>query len=69
MTDTMHELDHRENDGISITLWWFSPDDELLVTVNDSRTGENFTLNNVPHDRAREYFEHPYAGRILCNDC
>ena len=61
----MHELDHREADGISVTLWWFTPDDELMVTVHDSKTHQNFTLNDVPKDRAKEYFDHPFAGRIL----
>jgi hypothetical protein len=59
------ELDHRENDGISVTLWWITPEDQLMVSVHDSKTHEDFTLNDIPKDRAREYFDHPYAGRIL----
>ena len=61
----MYELDHRESDGISVTLWWFTPDNELTVTVYDSKTHESFSLNDVPHDKALDYFNHPYAGRVI----
>jgi hypothetical protein len=58
------ELDHRENDGISVTLWWITPEDTLMVSVHDNKTHEDFTLNDIPRDKAREYFIHPYAERM-----
>lgn len=57
------ELNRREGEGLTITLWWFEPDNELSVTVNDVKFGETFTIDSIPPEKAMEVFNHPYAYR------
>jgi hypothetical protein len=54
------ELDHRENDGIEVTLLWNRDDDSLTVFVFDARAGEAFELA-VTGENALDVFHHPYA--------
>jgi hypothetical protein len=58
---TLRELDHRVSDGIDITLLWRPEDDRALVAVLDAKTGEAFTLEVGPSQRALEVFHHPFA--------
>jgi hypothetical protein len=58
---TLRELDHRVNDGIDVRLFWRPEDDRAIVTVSDAKTGESFTLEVAPHQRALDVFHHPYA--------
>jgi hypothetical protein len=60
LTETMEELDHRENDGIAVSLLWNRTDNRLSVVVEDNQLGESFTLSARP-DNARDVFTHPYA--------
>jgi hypothetical protein len=57
------ELDHRVSDGIDVRLLWSPEDGRVLVTVADSRTGDDFTLEVSDRARALDVFHHPYAYR------
>jgi hypothetical protein len=57
---TFEELDHREADGISVSLCWSREDGTLVVAVADCRTGEQFELAVAP-ERALDAFRHPFA--------
>jgi hypothetical protein len=54
------ELDHRENDGIAVTLLWYENTNRLTVRVVDSGTEEEFELEVAARD-ALDAFRHPYA--------
>jgi hypothetical protein len=54
------ELDSRSVDGIEVTLLWSKRTNALSVAVNDTRTGEAFTLPAKPAN-ALDVFHHPYA--------
>jgi len=54
------ELASRESDGIQVLLLWHPRDDEVTVSVDDSRTGRYFELP-VERDRALDAFHHPFA--------
>jgi hypothetical protein len=57
---TTRELAARTSDGIDIALLWYVGTERLEVRVEDSRTGEIFSLD-VDHHDALDVFEHPYA--------
>lgn len=58
---SLRELDSRVNDGIEVRLLWSSTDGRLSVAVNDTRTGQTFSVD-VPDDaRSLDVFHHPYA--------
>jgi hypothetical protein len=54
------ELDHRESDGIEVSLLWSRADGSLTVAVADARTAERFELPVGP-EQARDAFQHPFA--------
>jgi hypothetical protein len=54
------ELDVRTVDGITVSLFWRPGDPDLLLRVDDSRTGVRFELPVPGHD-AVEAFHHPFA--------
>jgi hypothetical protein len=54
------ELDHRENDGIAVTLLWYEGTNRVAVRVVDSGTGEEFELD-VAARNALDAFLHPHA--------
>jgi hypothetical protein len=58
---TTRELDSRSSDGIEVHLLWREPDGQILVAVNDRKTGELFELPVRDGDRALDVFHHPYA--------
>jgi hypothetical protein len=58
------ELDHRESDGIAVTLLWFEESDRVVVRVVDSRTEEEFELKVAPRD-ALDAFHHPHAYMLF----
>ena len=60
LSETLEELDFRENDGIAVSLLWHRQSNRLSVVVEDSQLGESFTLPARP-DNARDVFTHPYA--------
>lgn len=62
-TNTIRELDHRVSDSIDVRLLWRPYDDRALVAVSDAKTGDAFTLEVGPDQRALDVFMHPYAYR------
>lgn len=54
------ELDHRDSDGIEVSLLWNRSDNSLSVYVCDTRSDEAFEFTVEPSE-AREAFQHPYA--------
>jgi hypothetical protein len=58
------ELDHREGDGLAITLLWYEDSNRVVVRVVDSRTEEEFELEVAPRD-ALDAFHHPHAYMLL----
>lgn len=54
------ELDHRNNDGIDVTLLWNSRTNEVFVAVEDERRRDSFKVGVDPAD-ALDAFHHPYA--------
>jgi hypothetical protein len=60
-TTTLRELDHRFNDGIDVRLYWRPEDDRTLVAVDDAKTGDAFTIEVRPGQRALDVFHHPYV--------
>jgi hypothetical protein len=54
------ELDHRESDGVSVTLLWYEDSNRVTVHVVDSETGEELDLEVAGRD-ALDAFRHPYA--------
>ncbi len=53
------ELDHRNSNGIDVTLSWSPATDTLYVTVLDE-AGDPFELVVEPHE-ALDVFHHPFA--------
>ena len=64
-SDALHELAHRESDGVEVTLYWNRHDDSLIVSVLDTRTGDFFDLN-APRERGLDVFYHPYSYAASC---
>jgi hypothetical protein len=58
---SMRELDSRVNDGIHVQLLWSSTDGHLSVAVNDTRTGQTFSVDVPDQTRSLDVFHHPYA--------
>lgn len=56
----MTELAHRTNDGVDVSLYWERGAEDLLVFVEDQRTGDRFSLP-ASRERALDVFYHPYA--------
>jgi hypothetical protein len=54
------ELDHREGDGIAVSLLWHKHLNAVSIAVRDDRTGDELAYV-VPPDRALDAFHHPYA--------
>jgi len=54
------ELDHRESDGVSVTLLWYEDSNRVTIHVVDPRSDEEFDLEVAGHD-ALDAFRHPYA--------
>ena len=60
MNAKIEELDHRESNGISVSLLWNRQTNALAVRVHDSAGDEEFQLGCAA-DEALEVFHHPYA--------
>ncbi len=54
------ELDHRENDGIAVTLLWYEDANRVALRVVDNETDEEFELDVAASD-ALDAFRHPFA--------
>jgi hypothetical protein len=55
-----HELDHRSNDGLEVTLLWEAETNRVTVNVFDAKSGDDFTIEVDPTE-ALDAFHHPYA--------
>ena len=55
------ELDSRVSDGIEVRLLWSSADGNLSVAVNDTRTGQSFSVDVPDATQSMDVFHHPYA--------
>jgi hypothetical protein len=58
---SIKELAHRRNDGIDVTMLWDSAGDQVMVAVNDTKSGEAFEILVGPGERALDVFHHPFA--------
>jgi hypothetical protein len=56
----MTDLAHRKNDNIDVSLLWDGVTGELLVDVEDTCTGDSFSLP-AARDRALDVYNHPFA--------
>jgi len=54
------ELDSRCSDGISVALYWHTQSGELLLEVEDYRSGDSVS-RVVPECEATFAYSHPYA--------
>ena len=54
------ELDHRESNGIAVSLRWNRTTNDLTVLVVDGGEDEAFELR-CSADEALDVFHHPYA--------
>jgi hypothetical protein len=59
-TPDTRELAARESHGLHVLLLWHPREDELTVSVEDTRAGDRFLLA-VARDRALDAFYHPFA--------
>ena len=59
-TTSRHELDHRSNDGLDVTLLWEAETNRVKVTVFDAESGDDFDIEVDPA-KALDAFHHPYA--------
>ena len=57
----LRELDHRTSDRIDVWLLWREHDNQVLVSVADEKTGDQFTIEVRDGERALDVFNHPYA--------
>ena len=55
------ELAAREDNGISVELYWTRGTDVLAVTVADAMTGDYFELVVADNERPLDVFYHPFA--------
>jgi hypothetical protein len=54
------ELAFRANAGLEVALLWSASEDQLLVSVSDSCSGERFVLD-ADKQNALDVFYHPYV--------
>jgi len=59
----MTELAHRTSNGLDVALLWSRSTGRLLVAVEDTRTGESFSVD-APSDRALDVYNHPFAYAV-----
>jgi len=62
-SQTMTELHKRESDGLTVTLFaeFEGADVEISCRVQDVKTGDDFTIRDIPHHKALEVFKHPLS--------
>ena len=58
--DLGEELDQRVSAGFEISLLWLRRDNNLIVSIEDRKTGESVELP-VSSEEALEVFYHPFA--------
>jgi hypothetical protein len=60
MDTNLIELAERSNDGVEVRLLWHRVTGEVVLEVNDDKTGTAFEVQ-VPGDRAMDAFRHPFV--------
>jgi hypothetical protein len=60
VTPPARELAARDTDGIHVLLLWHPHENQVTVSVEDSRAGARFAVE-VARDRALDAFYHPFA--------
>lgn len=55
------ELSSRQNDGITVTMWWDRENNVGLVTVDDSKDNTSHVLEVEVGENPMEVFNHPFA--------
>jgi hypothetical protein len=58
---SLRELHSRTADGILVRLLWCEQENRVFVSVNDNRTGEEFSLEVPKGERPMHVFAHPFA--------
>ena len=61
----MRELHSRVTDGIHVRLLWCQHANRVAVDVNDTKTGDAFTIDVRDGEQALDVFHHPYAYAAL----
>ena len=61
----IHELAHRSDEGLEVSLLWKETTGELLVTVLDARSGELLEVV-AQRENALDVFNHPSAYPARC---
>ena len=56
----MQELNSREGDGITVSLYWNSEDQTTVIRLVDDRTATDETFR-VPGFAAADAFHHPFC--------
>lgn len=57
----MREVNSRKCDGIHVRLLWHELTKRVAVAVDDTKTGEAFTIEVAEGERAVDVFNHPFA--------
>jgi hypothetical protein len=65
MNNNLHELAHRRNDGIDVTMVWDSASDQVTVAVEDRKQDARFEIVVGPGERALDVFHHPFAYQAV----
>jgi hypothetical protein len=55
---SLRQLANRGSHGLEVRLLWDERDDQLAVTVRDTKSVEFFALR-IAHDKALDVFYHP----------
>ena len=55
----MIELEHRENNGINVTLYWDELGNSPIISLTDVETKVQ-SMFAVPAESAMDAFQHPY---------
>ncbi|HZU40942.1 MAG TPA: hypothetical protein VE992_07805 [Solirubrobacteraceae bacterium] len=58
---SLRELDSRVNDGIHVQLLWSTATGRCSVAVNDTRTGQSFSVDVPDNTSSLDVFHHPFA--------
>ena len=58
---SMREVHSRTSDGIHVRMLWSQDDGRVVVSVDDTKTGQAFSVEVPRHARALEVFHHPFA--------
>lgn len=58
---SIRELDGRVSDGMQVRLLWSADDNQVWVSVLDTRSGAGFRLQVDGSERPTDVFHHPFA--------